>query len=333
MKRLQSEPEIMQLVQNFVPLELDAGSNDFQTFAQQYRPPGNGIPMMFVVSSTGQELDKISGSPQGAGLKTFLTRSLSRAALAPPAEGDLPGDEDEDASEPNQAQSEAEMRTRQRRLETLVRRAQNFVDKGDFTAAAKIVGPLVDDPETPTNDDLDRLVAGFEQMAAQAVDVVHGRVESGQVLLAAVALVEAERQLAPLVSAQTLLTEARDAIAAAADGETALRHAAAVDVARAAEAQRDLKGAIEGYQAVIETFPATPVAQMSQLRMGQLQAARPAASAEDLSKAESMFTMAKAIAERDPDKAKKYLEKVIETAPADSAVAGQAGALLQSLKK
>lgn len=320
------------MLQNFVPLELDAGSNDFQAFAQQYRPPGNGIPMMFVVSSTGEELDKISGSPQGNGLKTFLTRSLSRAALAPPA-GDEPGGADGDPNEPDPDRSEAAMKARQRRLETLVRRAQNFVDKGDFTAAAKIVGPLVDDPETPVNDDLDRLVAGFDQMATQAAEVVRGRVESGQLLLAAVALVEAERQLAPLAASQAVLAEARNAIAATAEGETALAHAAAVDVARAAEAQRDLKGAIAGYQAVIENFPATPVAQMSKLRMGQLQAARPAAGAEDLSKAESMFTMAKAIAERDPDKAKKYLEKVIETAPADSEVAAQAGALLQSLNK
>ena len=336
MERLNTDPQVGQLVQNFVPLKVDAGSQDFQTLARQYKPPGNGIPMLYVIGSNGEELDKVSGAPQGQGLNTFLSRSLSRAALAGPGglvgpgEG-RPGESMENDVIPDTGLSDAEIRANQRRLETLIRRAQNFVAKGDFAAASGIVGPLVEDPETPASNELDQLVAGLEQKAVEALKTVDGRRESGQLLLAAVALVEAERFFSPLPSVKPELAAARDAIAEAADGEVALRQAEAVDIARAAEADRDLDGAIKAYDAVAETFPGTQVARMAEVRMKQLEAARPASVGGDVDKAESMFTMAQAIAERDPDKAKKYLVKVIEVAPPGSVIASKAGDLLREL--
>jgi len=337
-KRFQTDPQVGQLLQNFVPLKVDAKSDDFQTLARQYKPPGNGIPMMYVIGANGAELDKISGAPKGDGLNTFLARSLSRAALAGPgglagpAGGGAPDEEPETSRPVDTGPTEAEIRAKERRLQTLIRRAQNFAAKGDFAAASGIVGPLMEDPETPASNELDQLVVGLKQKAGQAITAADGRRESGQLLLAAVAVVEAERMYGPLPSVKPELATARDAIAESSGGETALRQAEAVDIARAAEADRDLEGAIKAYEAVVEAFPNTQVAQMAEVRGKQLAAARPANTGGDLEKAQSMFTMAQAIAERDPNKAKKYLVKVIEIAPQGSGVSGDASAMLRGLQ-
>ncbi len=46
----------------YVPIELKVGTPDWLIWTQRYKPTGNGVPSVFVVSAEGKEIYKTRGS-------------------------------------------------------------------------------------------------------------------------------------------------------------------------------------------------------------------------------------------------------------------------------
>jgi len=78
MQRLSSDPTVVPLVKQFVPIEVKVGTNDHKLFTSQIPPVGNGVPQVYVVSSSGETVSSTGGAPQGDSLNRILADAIQK---------------------------------------------------------------------------------------------------------------------------------------------------------------------------------------------------------------------------------------------------------------
>lgn len=334
-QRIATDEGLQPLLGQYVTLVLDVGSEDFRTFAQQYPPSGNGIPMVFIVSAQGEQIHNASGAPQGDGLNQLLAMGIERTGglkqLFKPAEDRVFLAALERSRKSWDAGKRAEAVT------AMVPYFEKVVVDEQSNEVELKYGALVEEFSTAGKADAqsaaDRLAESTGDFDAQvlvvATDQVYGK-------LPAVA-----ETLAPLLEQINALSSgARDQLQMFAKAQ-------ALEAANAQNAARL-------YRQLISKHANTEAAQRAQNRLDTLvaataanrpaQASRPAqgasnaASIEEMTyvertkRAGSLLKNAQQFVESRPERALHYAKQALEFAPAGSAEHAEAESIISALR-
>lgn len=78
-KRLKTEGSLHPILAQYVNLEINTESPEWQEWARKHPHEGNGIPIIYLVRPDGQTMHAKSGAPEGAGLPKLLVEGLSQS--------------------------------------------------------------------------------------------------------------------------------------------------------------------------------------------------------------------------------------------------------------
>ena len=76
--RLESEDELKDLLKKYVPLTIDVEDPEYLVWSSLFKPSSNGIPIIFIVTSKGEQIYNRSGVPQGEELKKLLLMGIEK---------------------------------------------------------------------------------------------------------------------------------------------------------------------------------------------------------------------------------------------------------------
>ena len=324
-QRLQTEPELRQLLTQYVPIEIKAGSPDFKLWAQHYKPSGNGVPLIYIVSAEGKEIYNKSGAPQGDGVKQLLAMGIEQTGGPKKIEVEKPG---RDVLAGMMRKIDA-LLARDKKAEVIALVAPH----AEKAAGHEKLGPMIQQWTKEATDELDKAKT---QLAS-----------ADEAVAAIVAILGTQRVYGELPGVKEPLAKLLDDVKQDPQKKDSLQQAEALDKAHALEDRGSSRNAAAAYRGVISKYPDTPAAQLAQKRLDDLGAKptavasrpRPGPSAPGSSstfsnrkKASSYLRMAKTFASSRPDKAKEYAGKVIELMPAASPEAREAKQLIDRLQ-
>lgn len=269
-QRLVSDPTLQPLLAQYVPLEINVNQPEFAVWTNRYKPSGRGIPMIFIVSSEGEEIYNRSGAPQGDALVELLMRGIQETGgvKTPGAAG--PG--------------------RQDNPRTTLIAVRRLLARDDPAAAIELLVPAVEsqptgapaagvaggeaaagsrrrmDPQTQ----LHQLLEELEETAAGELQGAIGDLATQNTLVGAVRLLRVERLYGGLPAVKPSLAEAFERLLSQPDGQSLIDQARMIDKARRFEERRNTRAAVAAYHDVIAAHPQTRAAQLSQQRVQQL---------------------------------------------------------------
>jgi hypothetical protein len=334
MERLKTEADLQPLLAQYVPLELKVKDPDFSVWVNQYRPSANGIPMIFIVSATGEEIYNKSGAPAGDGLKKLLEMGIQAAGVP---------EKEEEAAPEVAAGGSAISRDFMR----AARRASLLVLRKKPSMAIDAMAPHFDQLEQlkeSNHSSARTFVRIMEDLTSEgSAELEAARTKlgtKGQGYFGLLALVRTNRIYGKLPALAEGIQEEMDAIAADERKAPFIAHAELIDEGRQLEDEGKKADAIETYKLVISRYPETFSAKLCQKKLSQLEgellasrsadAADGAVSEAARKEAAIQLIRAKAFARYSPDKAREYAQKVVEMVPGTS-VAKQAEEVLNSL--
>lgn len=338
-ERLNTDVSLRPILAQFVPLQLDTDKPEFQTWARQFPPKGNGIPMIFIVRADGEVLHNESGAPAGPALPQLLSEMRKKAGSAI-------------------TEKQAEQ------LAAAAEAASKALAAGDTAAAVSAIGKnagLVSYAEAAVA--LNKVVEQLTETAKATIAKADEQLSNeGQDLDGALALLEVERVFKSLPD---VVKQAREVKTKHSKQKRSLfTQAGFFDKARDYEAQKQADKAVRQYKTTLDKYPNSKIAQYAQARIDELGAkgadlaatskpagAKPqasevgkppaidpavkpaggASSAEGAKTALSFLKLARTFATSRPDKAKEYAQKAISAAP-NSAEAREARDLLKILQ-
>lgn len=258
MKRLSTEPELVALTAQYVPLKLDTKDPEFQKFASKYRPTGRGIPMIFIIDSSGKEIYNKSGAPSGAGLATLLKTGIEQTG---------------GIKRPKDAGLSPELLTR------IADKVEAELEDGDIRGACQSLTPLFKQWQTITEIEdptAQRVVALFNKLNNAGLEQVENAnamlATENRELLGLVLLYGTERKYEPLPPVAEKLAAAMKTVGSDDNLKALLPQAKLIDRARVQDELDRSAQAVIIYQRVIDDFPGTQAAQLCQLRINQLKA-------------------------------------------------------------
>jgi len=324
-QRLSTEAELKPLIAQYIPLELNVSDPDFRAWSQKYKPAGNGVPMVFIVSSTGEEIHNSSGAPQGDGLKRLLMQGIQKTG----------GFKDLKALAADIG-----------KLTQAIVKAKSQLERGDRDDALRTLYPYLKEWETVKNSPSPsgkELVALVEPLLTEG----QAKLEEAQSqtavkdreLLGLVTLMGVKRTYDNLPPMAAKIEAAIEEAKEKPELEPLVAQAVLIDKARSYDEANSTTAAIAAYGRVAERFPNTLAANLSQLRASQLAAQKQTAAVaatEELSiadrrkRAQSYLRMAATFASSRPTKSQDYLQQALEIAPKNSPEAIKA---LRELKK
>jgi len=335
-QRLATDPQVRPLLAQFVPVNLKVNGAEFQQLARAHPPKGKGIPMLYVIDSSGKEIYNASGAPAGDGLLLRMNQWIKATG----------GPRDLTKLDP------AAVKAKNERLLAAARKADGLIGRGKIREAVEILAPLAED-----GDVVEGATAGGKQVA-QLIEKLSGTAEAAldkarphiaaedKGLYAALILAKLQRQMGRLPAVEEAIQPLHDQLSQRSDGAALVAQAAAIDAGRAEEDAGDSRGAILAYKKVVEQFPGTLAAKLCQTRIGQLSSrtggntsARPvakssgdspAADERTLEKAASLLRLAKVYAgRRDYVKAREYAQRVLQLVSPETRVGAEAQRLLK----
>ena len=173
-----------------------------------------------------------------------------------------------------------------------VAKARRLIGQNQIPAAAALVGQHLSPEEDGSDDQLaalveltglqpgkskahDQLEAVAEQLADKAPSLIQAAIETGKTkkpTVGAVRLAELDRAFADFASLASAFDDAWKQIEATHKIPQLREQAQLIDQARTAERSPDPSSAIALYAQVVSTYPNTEAAQLSKLRISQLQA-------------------------------------------------------------
>lgn len=340
-ERLKTDKSLQPLLSNFVPLVLstDAGeSGDWSNFERKYPSEGNGIPKVYVVRADGEKLHAGSGAPEK--LPEFLQEKLS-----------------ESGRPLNEKQAE--------QFKTALATATKLSDSGNIAAAMTKLKPLLGSKSyAKPAVAAEELGKSLAEKVQATVDEADGKLASpDEALHGAVTLVEVFR-----VYGKTLPDVAKGVNEKLVkyrknpEKRELFKHADLIDKANVMAVKNSSKG-LTMFQAIVDKNPDTPAAELAKTKIEELKTAgataeakpagkKPAAAGADLAavagnlppeqvaklaasidpkKLDSYMKMARQFAAKNPQKARAYLQQIIDAKP-DSAAAVEAQKLLDSIR-
>ncbi|MGD9648583.1 MAG: thioredoxin family protein [Pirellulales bacterium] len=334
LKRLSTDRSLAPYLAAYIPLKIDTDTPDWQTFGQRYRTQGNTIPKLFVIRADGQQIYGECGSHAGAQLPTVLGQALTQCGTI--------------LTDQQVLQAEAAL-TKINKLLT--------EERTDEAVAALVPA-------------LQSVGGSYAQAAQQVVSLGKEMVSRGEKALAdaeqklavedvalegAIELVEINRTYVRLPEMNVALREAMRKYRKEEATKELLRQAELFDKAAVYARKSSPKKAMSAYQAIAARYEGTHAATLAETKIAELEgqgiergetpessgpSARTASrrkpvsehSAADLRKAQSYLRNAQAFAAKNiKDKAREYLEKVVELVPG-SDEAQKAEQLLGDLK-
>jgi tetratricopeptide (TPR) repeat protein len=320
LQRLKTEPDLQQLLTQYVPIEIKAGTPDWNVWTQQYKPGGGGVPLIYIVDAEGKEVYNKSGAPQGDGLKQLLTMGITQTG------GPKKIGPERDA-----------MIAAMRKIETLLERGK----KAEAIAAA---APHA--AKAAEHDKLGPMIQEWTKEAAAELEKARKQLDSAdEVLPGILAALAVGRVYGELPGVKEPLDKMLANVRNDSKKADLLEQAHALEKAQGLEERESKRGAVAAYRTVINRYPDTPAAQLAQKRLEELSpksvavASRatpaggspPSGGQSDHKKASSYLRMAKTFSASRPEKAKEYAQKVVDLLP-DSREAREAQDLIKGLE-
>jgi tetratricopeptide (TPR) repeat protein len=260
-KRLSTEPDLQPLVAQYVPVKLMVDEPDFAAFAQTYKPTGEGIPMIFIISSDGKEIANVSGLPAGDGLKQLLERGIAET-------GGI-----------KNVASDAGAGMKAERALRIVKRLLARDQKDD---AIVVLAPFIEKNQTAQPSDaaargdkrseLLQMAADLTREARAEFDKAVAKSKTqGGALLGAVMQARVRRIYGGLPDIASALDAFEAEFEADAERAPLIAQAALIDKAREFDERKNKTRAVAAYRKVMEQFPDTEAARLSEIRVGQLE--------------------------------------------------------------
>lgn len=336
-KRLNADSQAQPLIANFIPLKIDQGTPDWQAWGSRFESTGATIPKVFVVRADGQQLFGQSATLPGSELTSFLTQMLAQSG-APLAERQI--------EQMESALIAANKLLNEQQVEKAVQAIAPCLGSGSYASAAveieKLGQRMVDEALAAAKSAEAKLASDDESFAGAlellALERTHAKLP---------AAVEAIRDI--------LKQHRRDS-----DLKDAFSQAQAADRAKALEDKKQEKRAMAAYEALAARYEGQPAGEYADERIAALESSgvprsgaasaarpsapsgaavassdrpvKPAASSDaKLKKAVSLLNQGKNLLAKNPDRARQYLDQVIELAPG-SEPALDARDLLESLR-
>jgi len=305
-KRLATDASLRPLLAQYVPLDLDTKSPEWQTWARRFRTEGGGIPIIYIVRADGKMLYGKSGSLEGAELPRFLAlwRKQTGAALSP-----------KQASE----------------LATSLKKARKDYEDGDRAAAVREIAKF------PRTVSYAEVMLQAKELAIKVAEEALSELQKAEEQLAsstdafqgALTVARIQRVYRPM---SEILKAARKIRAKnLREKKDLFSQAEQLDSAMKLEEANSLDKALRGYQLVVKRYPETAAAKLAQAHIQKLEesgvrAATPPASSSskpdakgasqaNLNRARSYLRFARILAVKRPERAKEYLRKVIKLVP------------------
>jgi len=251
LRRLQTEPELRQLLTQYVPVEIKVGSPEWTLWTQQFKPGGQGVPLIYIVSAEGKEIYNKSGAPPGDGVKQLLAMGIEQTGGMKKLDAEKPGGKDTLAG-------------LMRRIDALLARDKKaevialVAPHAEQAAAHEKLGPMIQQWTKEATDELERAKTQLDS----ADEAVAGLV----------AVLATQRVYGELPGVKEPLAKLLDEVKQDAQKQGLLEQAEALDKARALEDRGSARNAAAAYRAVISKYADTPAAQLAQKRLDDLTA-------------------------------------------------------------
>jgi len=175
MKRLTSDSAVAPLVQQYVPLEIKAGTADHKLWTSNIPPAGGGVPQIYIVSAEGKQIYGGTGNPQGDGLNRILQDGITQSGGP------------RDLSKLGSAY--------EKKLQEILRRLKVMVQNKRYGEAMTLIAPELEslqDADSPAAKELNELIAVLNQKAESNLAVIEAASEASGDELAETALNQAQ---------------------------------------------------------------------------------------------------------------------------------------------
>ncbi len=332
--RFNDEPAVKLLAAQFVLLKV--ATDDDETWGQwngKYPAAGDGIPKVFVVRADGKLLYAKSGTPDP--LPAFLSAGLN---------------------ESGKFLSEKQLE----QLAKTVAEVRKLVEKEDVPLAVQKLSRVLDSQSFAEPAVLaQQLAAEMTERATKALTDAEAQLADSQTTFEGVlAIVEIERTYVLLPAMRKPITFAVTALKKDRVKRDFYSQAEALDKANLLASQKKAESALAAYRTLETRFPNTRVAELASAKAKELEAngvtvktvptsteatkatssskksssAKAATGKDDEKRAASQLRIAKLYLKSNPDKARDYLQQVVDLVP-DSALAREASELLKQLEK
>ncbi len=319
-QELAANQEIQPLVRQFYVVKVDTESNDWPVLRNAFKFEESGIPAVFVVRGDGKLIYSESGKPTDVG--AFLKQMLDSAGTILDAER---------LKSVQKAARDAQLAVKRKDFARATSILKEQGGTGSYAAAALALQKLADDLTA-------QAIAAADAAEAQ----VTGREKPVE---AAIELTQLRRTFADLPAAKEHVDAVWMRLAENDAHKELMQHAARLDEAAQHVTAKKWEEALAIYRDIVEASPDSTSATYAQGEIPEIErraaiakngksASTPAASdsaAPDPKKAAAYLKFARVFLNKDPDKARDYLQRTIDAAP-DSAEAEEAQKLLDGLK-
>jgi hypothetical protein len=123
--RIETEESLQELIEQFVCIHLDVNDPAFQQWSQKYPPRSSMVPMVFIVSSSGQAIYHDSGAPSSARLAEILRQGLRE----------------------NSTHLEVQLARVAQQRQLAARKAADLVDQREYREAIQVLKPYFSDDQ------------------------------------------------------------------------------------------------------------------------------------------------------------------------------------------
>jgi hypothetical protein len=321
---LAGNQDIQPIVRQFFVIKVDTDSSDWPLLQRAFQFDDNGIPAVFVVRGDGKTLYSESGKPRDLG--AFLQKQLNSAGAI------LDADK---LRAVQKAVRDARAAIKRHKLAQAVAIVNEHGGTGSFAAAALEIAQITEELNSRAISDANKAEARIST--------------DKQPVQAAVSLVGLRREFAELPPAKEHIDSVWTRLADSEEHQQLMQQAEPLEQAAQHLKDKMYDAALAIYRDVETAAPDSPAGQFARDQIPAVErrlAARSGKSVEssesapttgdaadsdvDAKRAASYLKLARVFRNKDPDKARDYLQQAIDAAP-DSTEAAEAQKLLDAL--
>jgi hypothetical protein len=255
-RRLETDNDLQNLLDQYVAIHFDTEDPAFAEWSRKYPPRSAMVPMLFIVSSSGQVLYNNSGAPSGPQLPGLLQRGLQENRRV--------------------AEAKSLEAAKQRRL--IANAAAALVEQQKYGEAIGVLKPLLtkQTPVTPMADGDDgamlvELHSRLQQLGHTHLDKAKRYLADEQHrLFGLLALAKTRRIFGDLPGLSAAVDGLLEQVRQDPQLASGLSQAELIDRGRAAEQAGDPEAAIEIYEQVAAAYRGSLAERLCEVRIKQL---------------------------------------------------------------
>jgi hypothetical protein len=254
--RLETDDELQSLVEQYVAVHFDTKDPAFAEWSRKYPPRSTMVPMLFIVSSSGQVLYNASGAPSGPRLPELLRRGLTE----------------------NSRLAEAKKVAADQRRQLTMNHAGTLIEQRKYAEAIRALRPLWgrQGEVQPRDDDggqdtLAKLISRLQKLGQSDLARAQQYLADEQNrLFGLLALTKARRVFRDLPEISGQADELLDRVQQDPRLAGRLGQAELIDRGRAAEQAGDHAAAVEIYRQAVATYRGSLAERLCTVRIKQL---------------------------------------------------------------